>query len=810
MTRLSAFILLTALCLSGGMASGDVANGRLGDDRPGWSVTAQASDYPDDTADEDEEAADEGDEVAAGDGIGGDDADASGGDGDNADAADGDDTASDETGNGAGEAAGSTAAEEPDPETEEMPRQARDVGVWGEPVQSATRRWTVLIYLDGDNDLEENALEDMREMRQGIAAAKPGTVDVVVLFDRAKGYSREDGDWTETRVYHLGASGGKPVRGAEPLYNCGELDLSSPDTLENFVREGMRMFPAPRTALFLWNHGGGWAELINDEDAPGAAEESPSMTLEGVRKALSRAAVAFPSGKLDLLVFDMCLMGQAEVLVALAPFASYMVASPPLAPGDGLDYEQGIVQFGKNLSTADTAKGLVAAALAWYRANDNPSASFAAYDLSNITGLLTSFGALSRRLDTLIPVIWPQMTRSLFHTGHFGSRADLTPEAKTVSSIDIIDWFGRLRQVADPAQAATWSDDLQAVEQALAKLVIHCESGEEVAFSHGLALYAPMRRANLDEDYFTNSFGVYTDWAQLLTDLHREQEDNAGVPPVIAEVAVGRDAGENGAAAEKELAPLEEWVSSGEDDADAPAIKITVNGTNILWVNEIYTLSVTADPEGEYVPVWRQDISNSRIFSASGADAGLSAFDETIPVFKDGQNIFLYDAAFALTVLRGAEDAAPVYLQHDITSNNSQVEVDGEAMPEGESAWIPVVAKFQNNKLLSVMTRDDDPAGRKFISELKIGANGFFRPLFPVYRDDLPVGKRYGRGIRWGNSPTLEPRRLPENHYLKVGVKAESLAGLGAAGFSAGIRVGLCEGKEFDWEGGFGNEAAEP
>jgi hypothetical protein len=57
-----------------------------------------------------------------------------------------------------------------------------------------------MMYVDGDNNLEENALEDINEMEM---AEFPSTVKVIVLVDRTPGESSADGNWTGTRLYEI-------------------------------------------------------------------------------------------------------------------------------------------------------------------------------------------------------------------------------------------------------------------------------------------------------------------------------------------------------------------------------------------------------------------------------------------------------------------------------------------------------------------------------------------------------------------------------------------------------------------------------
>ncbi len=91
---------------------------------------------------------------------------------------------------------------------------ARDPWDWGDPVPDGRREWTIIAFLDGDNNLEQFVLQDMKEMETGFPG--PGT-DVIVLLDRSKEYSTAMGNWTGTRAYRLKKIWGRKHRfGAYP------------------------------------------------------------------------------------------------------------------------------------------------------------------------------------------------------------------------------------------------------------------------------------------------------------------------------------------------------------------------------------------------------------------------------------------------------------------------------------------------------------------------------------------------------------------------------------------------------------------
>ena len=62
------------------------------------------------------------------------------------------------------------------------------------------KAWTIMVYIDGDNDLEKYVTLDIeREL------CEPGSnadVNVVCVADRTPGYDKSRGDWTGTKLFY--------------------------------------------------------------------------------------------------------------------------------------------------------------------------------------------------------------------------------------------------------------------------------------------------------------------------------------------------------------------------------------------------------------------------------------------------------------------------------------------------------------------------------------------------------------------------------------------------------------------------------
>jgi hypothetical protein len=196
--------------------------------------------------------------------------------------------------------------------------------------QAAPAQWTVLFYIAADNNLESYALADFNEME--FTGSTPG-VNVVVQIDRADGYDASNGNWTGARRYFVTQDTSLTKIGSQELDDIGETNTGDPATLVDFATWAINAYPADRYALILWDHGGSWLGVANDNSADG-----DGLTLPELDSALSQIVQTTGIGQFEMIGFDACLMGSLEVYSAIAPYARYGVGSADLIPGNGWDY----------------------------------------------------------------------------------------------------------------------------------------------------------------------------------------------------------------------------------------------------------------------------------------------------------------------------------------------------------------------------------------------------------------------------------------------------------------------------------------
>ena len=197
-------------------------------------------------------------------------------------------------------------------------------------------RWTFMVFMNGDNDLEGWVVRDLNELEQ---VGSGDDVHVLVQADRIPGYDDSDGDWTDTRRYYIQGDSDLQQVGSTVLEELGELDMGDPLVLSDFVMWAHENYPAERMALVLWDHGDGWSiapdvqEIISWDDTDGG---SLSIAEGDLRLALEDLVAA--RGMLDVIAFDACSMASWEVGHSLRDQVAYMVGSSATVGMQGLQY----------------------------------------------------------------------------------------------------------------------------------------------------------------------------------------------------------------------------------------------------------------------------------------------------------------------------------------------------------------------------------------------------------------------------------------------------------------------------------------
>src|SRR6266516_641241 len=277
---------------------------------------------------------------------------------------------------------------------------ATAAGVTGSPVRfTATARlpyWTVMVYMAADNNLATSGIDDIDEME---AAGFDPEVQVAVQAEFSPTYLALEGCSAScfnrpnfnTFRYFVGGQGPAVPGPNGTTVDLGNRNMVDPTQLREFVTWSKQNYPAERYALVLWNHGGGYTGLLQDLTSAGEG----LMSIGDLPTALNGV------GPIDVLDFDMCLMGGYETLAKLSGLASYAVFSEEVEPGQGNPYHLILdgIQANPNVDGRTVAGVFVDQFDASYQGS-RASTTKSAYDITQFSAFESGLNALAGTLRT--------------------------------------------------------------------------------------------------------------------------------------------------------------------------------------------------------------------------------------------------------------------------------------------------------------------------------------------------------------------------------------------------------------------------
>jgi Clostripain family len=118
-------------------------------------------------------------------------------------------------------------------------------------------KWTVMVYFAADNDLDEEVVANLKMMKK---VGSSNEVNIIAQLD-----SRGRGSTFRFQLQDEQSSLDEDLVG-EPL---PEVNTGDPRELSDFIKWGIKEYPAQHTMLVLWGHGRGWENQDNaDRAAP--------------------------------------------------------------------------------------------------------------------------------------------------------------------------------------------------------------------------------------------------------------------------------------------------------------------------------------------------------------------------------------------------------------------------------------------------------------------------------------------------------------------------------------------------------------
>jgi len=367
--------------------------------------------------------------------------------------------------------------------------------------------WTIMVYINGKNNLEKYGFKDVNEMEM---VGSSDRVKVVVelgkkphdyyndgSMDKKTGRYSDTQEWSGARRYLVQKDNNPSEITSPVLQEISDVDMGDWKHLVDFVSWAKANYKSDNYMLIVWNHGSGWVRSrglrtlsrgISFDD-----ETHNHITTPQLGQALRQM------GGVNIYASDACLMQMAEVDYEIKDSADFIVGSEESEPGDGWTYDLFLNKLANEpaLTPRNVAMHAVDAYAEHY-VSINQKATQSAVD----TGYLRS-GEMTARLnawtDAVVAANNPQAIKSARAEAQSYAYADNKSLAHFVNLVG--------KKMNNPQVTAAGNALISFIQD---KLVIDNKTNQ-FPNSRGLAIYIP--NASFDETYNALVFAHETKWA---------------------------------------------------------------------------------------------------------------------------------------------------------------------------------------------------------------------------------------------------------------------------------------------------------
>lgn len=379
-------------------------------------------------------------------------------------------------------------------------------------------------------------------------------MNVIAQFDRAGGAG--------TQRFYITEGGGYPN---DNVANLGETNTGDPKVLLDFLKWGIKTYPAEHYMAVLWNHGSGWNEdNVYEKAIKFCPEKERLLPTEkrvfrerGIKKALFsttveeilkqppkdrgilyddeskdfldnmemknvliEAAKLLPDKQFDIIGFDACLMNTIEVAYQIKDISKIIVGSEEIEPGAGWPYDRmlGAILENPNMSPLDFSKVIVDSYIESYdKGADTESVTFSSLNSKKITEVISAINGLSLALK-----------KNLSNHDIFNKVLAITYDAQKFYYPTYKDLFDFAKLLNERINVKDINDSSKAVMDIL-------EPGDNnfiisskiltlsMANAHGISIYFPVRESYL-KYYNKLDFAKKSKWDEFIKAYQKEYD----------------------------------------------------------------------------------------------------------------------------------------------------------------------------------------------------------------------------------------------------------------------------------------------
>lgn len=371
---------------------------------------------------------------------------------------------------------------------------------------STSDAWTIMIYMCGA-DLESTssyrlATGDIKEILS--ISGQPEDVNIIIETGGASSWASTYGiSANYLQRWHVE---NQSLVLDESLTKAS-MGLTS--TFQSFLEWGLTNYPAEKTGVIMWNHGGAMRGVCYDENY-----SDDSLLNSEVNSAISGAFSSLGrTEKLEFIGYDACLMQVQDIAEFNSQYFNYMVASEESEAGYGWDYDTWVDDLYSLKSTSTILKAIVDGFI-----TDNGGTSSSSNDQTLSYLDLSYMEAYKTAWENMATALSSKLTssnKSSFNT--------LVKSAKYYSGSSYYQYYGifdakdfvtKLAANSTFNPGSTYTD---AVLTAFANLVAYSSCGKGAGNSYGLCMFWAVSSNCVKSTYYASTQTNFTNWRSLVT-----------------------------------------------------------------------------------------------------------------------------------------------------------------------------------------------------------------------------------------------------------------------------------------------------
>ncbi|MGB8326763.1 MAG: clostripain-related cysteine peptidase [Steroidobacteraceae bacterium] len=386
--------------------------------------------------------------------------------------------------------------------------------------QQPKAEWTLMFYMDADNDLERPQMQDLQEM---LKVGSTDALNIIALVDRhpegAGKYTNEAvanlPNWTTAKLLQV------QENKLREIADWGEVDMGDPTVLHRFLETVTRDFPAARYAVIFGDHGMAWPGIAVDES-------NGNDTLTTLEMASAFEDIVKSAGKFELIGFDACVMSDIEVAKAMAPFGHYLVASEEIEPAEGWDYTALLAALRQSPGMNGAALGKVIAdsyndfftkSTRQEMLDQARGITLGVFDLAKLAPLDRAVAALGAGSESLVARggrdAWVRVARARAESEEYGRSGGAQKGTEVYDLVDLAENIKR--GSTDPASRAAADQVIAAVHDA----VVYSIHGAGRPRASGVSIFFPPDQETLtarsETSYDETTFAQNNHWYGFLS-----------------------------------------------------------------------------------------------------------------------------------------------------------------------------------------------------------------------------------------------------------------------------------------------------